>query len=526
MRYRHGLIILLMLLVLTGCFRKDITITFDTQEGSPVAALTMDSKTPLVLPDDPNLEGHTFQGWFLNSEASGDSLQNGMTFDQDVTLYAKWVALDFIITYETNGGTPMNPETVTYGTPIQQPYPPTKEGFAFGGWFTDDTFSSPYTFLLMPAHDLTLYAKWMIPVTFEENGGIPVDRQLVNAGGGLYVPAVSRPGYNFDGWYVSLNDGRTFDERWSFATMVVHHAMTLYAKWIPNTYTLTFDGDNHDEGDDLVEQTVTYDAPYGALPVIEKTGYTFIGWALPSGILVSEETLIQTPSDHELVAVYEANDYTLTFLDGDGSVLEVVTTPFGEIIDYPESPVKTGFTFLYWLHDTMQSIIFDETIMGAYHLTLRPRWSTNSYVMSFETNGGDVMPDESIFYGTTLALPHPTKTNKVFAGWYRDEALETPYDDVSMPDHDVTIYALWHTMISFDTHGGPAINPIINLDGSSLSFPPDPTLSVKATFTRWYMDAELTIEAITTMPENNTVIHVGWQVNQYTITFDSNGHNF
>jgi len=68
---------------------------------------------------------------------------------------------DYIITFDSNDGTPVTEIIGRADTAISAPTPPERDGFTFGGWYTDDeTFNNPYTFTVMPGANITLYAKW------------------------------------------------------------------------------------------------------------------------------------------------------------------------------------------------------------------------------------------------------------------------------------------------------------------------------------------------------------------------------
>ncbi|HBY65375.1 MAG TPA: hypothetical protein DEG42_03155, partial [Acholeplasmataceae bacterium] len=82
-----------------------------------------------------------------------------------MTVYAKWAininVLEYTITFDSMGGTAVDPIQAEYQESIQQPANPTKDGFfVFEGWYLDDDYTLPYTFTTMPENDFTLYAKW------------------------------------------------------------------------------------------------------------------------------------------------------------------------------------------------------------------------------------------------------------------------------------------------------------------------------------------------------------------------------
>ena len=138
----------------------------------------------------------------------------------------------FTVTFDSNGGSAVEPKTVNEGETVSTPEAPTKTDHAFAGWFTDNgTFADAVVFPLTVAADITLYAKWtsVYTVTFDSNGGSAVGPQTVNDGETVSAPtAPTRTNYLLVGWYT---DNGTFADMWDFASRTVTAATTLYAKW-------------------------------------------------------------------------------------------------------------------------------------------------------------------------------------------------------------------------------------------------------------------------------------------------------
>ncbi len=128
---------------------------------------------------------------------------------------------------------------------------------------------------------MTLYAKWLegIPVTFETNGGTPVDSQGVEPGGKAVKPAndPTRTGYTFKGWFKDAECQQAFD----FDTEVINSATTVYAKWQVNKYKITF---NSDGGTNVGPIEQDYDTEITAPENPTKPGFIFDKWdpALPA----------------------------------------------------------------------------------------------------------------------------------------------------------------------------------------------------------------------------------------------------
>jgi uncharacterized repeat protein (TIGR02543 family) len=79
---------------------------------------------------------------------------------QATTLYAKWTINQYTITFVSNQGTSVIAITQDFGTAVTAPTNPTRSGYTFAGWFSDEALTTAYTFSTMPSQATTLYAKW------------------------------------------------------------------------------------------------------------------------------------------------------------------------------------------------------------------------------------------------------------------------------------------------------------------------------------------------------------------------------
>jgi uncharacterized repeat protein (TIGR02543 family) len=113
----------------------------------------------ITAPVNPTRSGYTFAGWF-----SDEALTTAYTFStmpsQATTLYAKWTINEYTITFNSNGGTSVTAITQDFGTAITAPADPTRSGYTFAGWFSNEALTTSYTFSTMPSQATTLYAKW------------------------------------------------------------------------------------------------------------------------------------------------------------------------------------------------------------------------------------------------------------------------------------------------------------------------------------------------------------------------------
>ncbi len=140
----------------------DITVTYDANGGSCSTTTATYSTTPLTLPT-PTWDGHVFNGWY--TAATGGTLAGAAgaeyTPTADITLYAQWTTT-YTITYDTKGGNDISAVTNATALPSSLPTP-TKDGYTFDGWYTDESLSTAAVAGAALTANITLYAKWSSP---------------------------------------------------------------------------------------------------------------------------------------------------------------------------------------------------------------------------------------------------------------------------------------------------------------------------------------------------------------------------
>ena len=205
------------------------TLTFETNGGSKINSLSVSADTTVDLTQYvPVKEGYTFAGWYSDSKLT--SAVTSLKLTADATVYAKWLPAQYTLTFETNGGSKITPLPVAADITVDlTKYVPTKEGYAFAGWYADRNLTTQVTALKLAA-DTTVYAKWLpaqYTLTFETNGGSKINALSVGAGTTVdltqYVPV--RAGYDFAGWYAD----RKLTTQVIFLKPTAD--TTVYAKW-------------------------------------------------------------------------------------------------------------------------------------------------------------------------------------------------------------------------------------------------------------------------------------------------------
>ena len=182
---------------------------------SEYAKQVLPSGTLATRPDAPAATpGYTFGGWNKADGTAWDYASDKVT--DNITLYAKWAANTYTITFDTAGGSEIAPITQDYGTVITAPKAPTREGYTFIGWDKE----IPTT---MPAENMTVTAQWEInqyTITFDTNGGSEITPITQDYGTAITAPAdPTREGYTFIGWDTEI------------PTTMPAENITLKAKW-------------------------------------------------------------------------------------------------------------------------------------------------------------------------------------------------------------------------------------------------------------------------------------------------------
>ena len=200
----------------------------------PSGTLATRPDTPAATPD------YTFGGWNKADGTAWDYASDKVT--DNITLYAKWAANTYTITFDTAGGSEIAPITQDYGTVITAPEAPTREGYTFIGWDKE----IPTT---MPAENMTVTAQWEInryTITFDTNGGSEIAHITQDYGTVITAPAdPTREGYTFMGWDREIPttmpaENMTVTAQWKDIEKPTGEIIIGTDKWREFLNTLTF----------------------------------------------------------------------------------------------------------------------------------------------------------------------------------------------------------------------------------------------------------------------------------------------
>jgi len=280
---------------------------------------------PVVAPEAPAKEGHTFAGWQDVPETMPS---------HDIEILGSYDVNSYKLTYAVDGAT-YKEYTVDYGTALTAEAIPEKEGYSFSGWE-----GLPET---MPAHDVTVSGMFLINYY---NAVFKIGEEIIDTKSIVYGQPVAAP-------EAPAKEGHTFAGWQDVPETMPAHDIEIFGSYTVNQYKLTYIVDG-------VEYK-TYDVDYGTVLTPEtpvKEGHTFSGW----------EGLPETMPAHDVIVTgsFTVNYYILTlYLNNEVYSSEEVV--FGSKL-YIETPVvPEGMKFDGWstkIPETMPA--YDLDIYGTY----------------------------------------------------------------------------------------------------------------------------------------------------------------
>ena len=531
-------------------------LTYENMEGieNPNPAAWSTNET-LVL-QAPRQPGFRFLGWSLDQAGRQivDSIPAGER--TEITLYAQWTPGSYTVVYDGNGadkGT-MKPQAMVCGkTYTLTGNAFTRAGYTFQGWAADPDSRTPeYTnkqkgvALSNTDRDVvTLYAVWAPVVykltyknlTAEELSTVPQTYTIEDT---IELPAMSRNGFDFGGWYLDGAFKKPAD------TISGIGAKTIYAKWTAHKYTVTFHGNGADKGTMKDQPMVCGTAKALTKNAFKRAGYTFSGWTRdPNSGNVEftngQKTLNLTYADGdtvELYAVWTPIVYKITYKNLTADELTQVpqTYTIEDMVQLP-AMARDGFDFGVWYLDGAFKKPAD-TISGIGAKTIYAKWTAHKYTVTFHGNGADkgAMKDQPMVCGTGKALTRNAfkRVGYTFSGWTRDpnsgnaeftngqKTLNLTYAD----GDTVELYAVWTPIVYKITYK--------NLTAEELSKVPqsytiEDSLLLQDLnrrgydFGGWYLDGSFKKPVDTISGIGAKTIYAKWTAHKYTVTFHGNG---
>ena len=517
------------LVVVYNYTRNSYTITFDARGGSVTpSSITAKYGAAITLPT-PTRAGYGFEGWYNGSEVFNDATMGA----KNLTLQAKWEAgkITYTVNHyqqnvDGNGYTVFN--TISGTADMDSKITPdvnTYEGF------TSPTSATTITIKADSKKNVVNYYYTRNQYTVTWNLGIgSADGQSYTTGSVYYGAEVKAP--------VPAKTGYTFKWNATPVTTMPAKNLTYTANWTANTYKVSFNVNGGTvESGKVADRTVAYDATYGTLAVLSKTGYTFDGW-YDGNTKVTADTVMQKMGDHTLTAKFTPITYTLTFnnvVAGEQSNPETYTVEDAFALTAPTS--RIGFTFEGWFDNAeckgepVAKIEKGTTGNKTYYA----KWTENTYKVTFHAyNGSTVEETRNILYTGVLGDNTFQRIGYTFLGW-SDGISDTTYGTDSKLSQIVTadtdalhIYAVWEkqkysiTYVNVESGEHDNATEYTVEDMVSLG---DPNARAGYTFKGWFDNADYegtAVDTITVGSTDHKIFYACWEENTYTVVLNAN----
>ena len=411
------------------------TITFESNGGSQVAAITQDYNTSVSAPTEPTRTGYTFVGWTPSVPATMPA--------ENITLTANWTINSYNVFYYVDGVLAYT-DTYDYNEVVTPRANESKVGYTFSGWTTIPTN--------MPAEDVRVDGTFTVniyTITFDSNEGSVVENQSVQHGGKVTEPTKpTKEGYSFVEWQLN---GSKYD----FET-VVTGPITLVAKWeeksssetVEQTATLSFSSTANRTSFSTSQQIWSQDK----IILTNNKGSSTSNvsdYSNPARFYKSSNLIIACTTMTKIEFNCNSPAYATALKDSIASNSnytvavsgKVVTVTFVESVDKFSIDSLTGgqvrmdsLSVTYILNDDNEEPDIPEI---------------DIYTITFDSNEGSVVENQSVQHGGKVTEPtKPTKEGYSFVEW---QLNGSKYDFETVVTGPITLVAKWEEKSSSET---------------------------------------------------------------------------
>ena len=342
------------------------TVNFYNYNGIIYNIQYIEEGNKAVTPPNPYRKGYEFKGWADKFDNVNSDLYIRPIFE--INLYS--------IKFVDYNGDVLKEEIVKYGNTATPPIPTEREGYLFIGW--DRSFRNIYEDTICKAN----YRRFTYSVVFYDYFGNQIGtKQIVQHGDNAIAPsAPSIIGYQFTGW--------------SENTDIITNNLEIYANYELIQFTVTFINDNETIDSFIVNygETIT-----DSIPLLEKEGYTFIGWCIDLEINKLFNTNISIKKDITLYAKWSQNTiYYHVIFYVDNKIYEINTVAENSNVIPPVNPEKIGYNFIGW-DKSLDNITADTEITALFEIKV--------YNVIFKDYDGTILDTQQVEYNSYATAP-------------------------------------------------------------------------------------------------------------------------
>ena len=419
---------------------------------------------------------------------------------ESITLYAKWTVNTYTVTFNTDGGSAVDSQTVNYNSTATTPTAPTKTGYTFAGWYTDAGCTNSYDFLTAVTENITLYAKWTVEVITdwaalsEKLSSATTDVGDIYVSGSFNVDSA----INFSGTVNIIPTGSvTFTRSADCKIFDIASGATLTFAGTDSA-PIVFDGNSISSKNPMIYSSGTLtlenctlqnavNSSTGSCGAVESSGTTNItnctftsntgsyGGAVQiySGTVNISSITCSRNSATSGNDIYNHNG-TLN-IGGTVSSIDIYMNNSWDAYSPVLVPVK-GITLAdetYPINVQMHSCSEGTTVLTNTKMSVSEfataincftlkndgfvidsnGKAATTYTVTFNLNyAGSINTTQSVTSGNAVSEPEvPTRDGYTFGGWYTDENCTAAYNFSTSVTADIILYAKWTEETASDT---------------------------------------------------------------------------
>lgn len=487
------------------------------------------------MPENPTKEGYAFMGWFLDETL--ETPYKAEAINENTTVYAKWVETRNITLVFGNDN---ENQVLTFTIEEIPSIPsPKSEEFAFGGWYTTETFEEGtlYTPELL-TEDIIIYAKWNEAPEYAgtyrgwniynssakgTSATVVIDPDGIISGSKKgfvtsYDPETGVITYkeNADSpEFIFLYQDGVLAYTYSSDKSFPYYDIYLLGKGnISNIIHMGLGEDNHDrivqlsfaDGDKLVY--LKGNKLYTDITIESLEGTEV---AITDVLSSNAKTLVIKNNEGNKVGEYAHNGSKYLLMDGNQGIYNNGENTL--VLNGLNIATLNGTEGKYEVAEGFIAVYVDNTYYEVNIDIESKSFTMNKPMVDIEFDAGEYANVDGINVNKNIeiTLPTPTNDTHIFRGWYKDAALTEAVDLEYIPTESLTLYAKWDEKINLTiVYGNGMENAVIYYGLGDIPDPIEPEQTNGLVFEGWYEDAEFTTPYTPTEMVGSIVVYCNW----------------